>query len=228
MTRATLGVLPSTPVAFLQAEGGSVPAEARLDGRQEAFAIRLASKEEPADGLLRVQTGLGSRLGGMIEGRGEEKVERVEQVECSRGLFFPRKIAVPEEYRGEEERKEALRIAMEEAKDMEEDTNTIWTDGSRPEDGRVGVGMAWFEDPGDDTSDTGKKADIARRDYRTAGQRREGKSATYLGRLRTIRRGGGKGWRSDGFRLGAGQEAYDAELAAIVYGLAQLYGRGDR
>ena len=39
MSRTTLGVLPSTPVAFLQAEGGSVPADARLNRRQEAFAI---------------------------------------------------------------------------------------------------------------------------------------------------------------------------------------------
>ena len=27
---------------------------------------------------------------------------------------------------------------------MEEDVNTVWTDGSRLEDGRVGVGMAWL------------------------------------------------------------------------------------
>ena len=28
---------------------------------------------------------------------------------------------------------------------MSEDTDTIWTDGSRLEDGRVGAGIAWFE-----------------------------------------------------------------------------------
>ena len=41
MTRATLGAFPSTPVAFLQAEGGLAPAAARLERRQGAFA-RLA------------------------------------------------------------------------------------------------------------------------------------------------------------------------------------------
>ena len=176
MARATLGVLPSTPVAFLQAEGGSVPAEARLNGRQEAFAIRLASREEPTDGLQRAGTGLGSRLGGIIELEEEEKVKRVEQVGCSRGLSFPGRIAVPAEYRGREERREAIEAAVAEANDMEKDANTIWTDGSRLEDGRVGVGMAWLEDPGDDTNDTSERTEIARRDYRAAGQRREGRS----------------------------------------------------
>lgn len=42
MSRATLGVHPSTPVAFLQAEGGSIPAVARLARRQGAFPMRLA------------------------------------------------------------------------------------------------------------------------------------------------------------------------------------------
>ena len=227
MARATLGVLPSTPVAFLQAEGGSIPAEARLDGRQEAFAIRLASKEEPADGLLRTATGLGSRLGGMIDGGGKGVVRRIEQVGCGRGLSFPGEIVIPAEYRGKRETKEAIEAAVARANDMETDTGTIWTDGSKLEDGRVGVGMAWFEDPEDGTNDTNEKTEIARRDYRTAGQRREGRSETYLGGLCTIRRNGGRRWRSDGFRLGGGQEAYDAEVAAIVYGL-QLHGRDDR
>ena len=88
MTRATLGVLPSTPVAFLQAEGGSIPAVARLNGRQEAFAVRLASREEPDDGLLRAGTGLGERLRKMIgqgtggggESREGEAIRGVEQV----------------------------------------------------------------------------------------------------------------------------------------------------
>ena len=43
MRRATLGALPSTPIAFLGAEGGSIPARARLDRRQEGFAARLCS-----------------------------------------------------------------------------------------------------------------------------------------------------------------------------------------
>ena len=45
------GVLPSTPVAFLQAEGRSLPARARLEKRQAAFVIRLA--RPPADPMQR-------------------------------------------------------------------------------------------------------------------------------------------------------------------------------
>lgn len=41
MARATLGAFPSTPVAFLQAEGGLAPAAARLGRGQGAFS-RLA------------------------------------------------------------------------------------------------------------------------------------------------------------------------------------------
>ena len=43
MARAPPGALPSTPVALLQTEGGSLPALARLEKRQGDFAIRLAS-----------------------------------------------------------------------------------------------------------------------------------------------------------------------------------------
>lgn len=69
MSRASLGVLPSTPVAFLQAEGGSMPAVGRLDRRQEAFAIRLASATSgPHTDLVRRTSGsgLGGRLRGMV------------------------------------------------------------------------------------------------------------------------------------------------------------------
>ena len=67
MSRSSLGVLSSTPVAFLQAEGGSTPAVARLDRRQEAFAIKLASTTTgPHTGLIRATTGLGRRLGEML------------------------------------------------------------------------------------------------------------------------------------------------------------------
>ena len=38
----------------------------------------------------------------------------------------------------------------------------------------------------------------------------------------------GAGWRSNGFGLGGGHEAYDAEVAALVYGLIQLHGRAER
>ena len=163
MTRATLGVLPSTPVAFLQAEGGSVPAVARLQARQEAFAVRLASRDEPADGLLEAGTGLGKRLREMTEGEAEK-------VRCSRGMVFPGVIAIPAVCYNDEDRRRVARDAEEEARSMEGDIDTIWTDGSRLDDGRVGAGVAWFEDH---RKDTGEKIVTTRRDYRTAGQTRQ-------------------------------------------------------
>lgn len=60
MARASLGVLSSTLVAFLQAKGGSMPAKERLDRRQEASAIRLASVTTgPHRDLLRATSGSG-------------------------------------------------------------------------------------------------------------------------------------------------------------------------
>lgn len=45
MSRASLGVLRSTPVSFLEAVGGSMPAEPRLQFRQACYAGRTASSE---------------------------------------------------------------------------------------------------------------------------------------------------------------------------------------
>jgi hypothetical protein len=45
----------------------------------------------------------------------------------------------------EKDRRMVAKAAEEEARAMGEDTDTIWTDGSRLDDGRVGVGIAWFE-----------------------------------------------------------------------------------
>ena len=103
-----MGVLPSTTVAFLQAEGGSVPAEARLNGRQEAFAIRLAFRDGPQERLLSVRAGLGSRLRDMVGIRNREEVE---QVRCSKGQVFPGEVVLPREGRGKEEREEVARQA---------------------------------------------------------------------------------------------------------------------
>ena len=223
IARATLGVLPSTPVAFLQAKGGSVPAVARLDGRQEAFAIRLASRDEPTDGLLKAGTGLGKRLREVTESKGGGREGGVEQVRCSRGLVFPGLIAVPAVRHDKRDRKMVAEAAREDAMAMERDTDTIWTDGSRLEDGKVGVGVAWFEEPDGDTSE---RTTTRRRDYRTAGQRRNGQKG-YLQGVRTMITNR-PGWRGGGFRMGGGHEAYDAELAAVVYALVHLHERGQR
>lgn len=92
----SLGVLPSTPVAFLQAEGGSLPAQARLQKRQSAFAIRLASAQEGSHrGIICGKTGLGKRLQESL-GSGV-KAREVEKVVPSGGRVFPGGVLVPED-----------------------------------------------------------------------------------------------------------------------------------
>ena len=82
------------------------------------------------------------------------------------------------------------------------------------------MGIAWFEGEREDSE---RRVVLARRDYRTAGQRREG-GRGYLGRARSMV-AHRVGCRSNGFRMGGGREAYDAELAAVVYALAHFHGR---
>ena len=48
MSRASLGVLRSTPVSFLQSFGGRMPAEPRLNQRQAAFAARTVCSAYPS------------------------------------------------------------------------------------------------------------------------------------------------------------------------------------
>ena len=43
VSRTTLGVLLSTPEAFLEAGNGSMPAKVRVNWRQEDFAARICS-----------------------------------------------------------------------------------------------------------------------------------------------------------------------------------------
>ena len=112
ISRASMGVLSSTPVAFLQAEGGSVPAGARLDRRQEAFAIRLASTiPGPRRDLLQATSGLGRRLRGRI---GWDIVDQeVEASSISLGRSFPGVVEIPSTGGGEEGKDERVRAAIE-------------------------------------------------------------------------------------------------------------------
>ena len=145
-----------------------------------------------------------------------------ETIRASRGMVFPGIVAVPAVCHSDEDRKIAVRDAEEEARTMVGDANTIWTDGSRLEDGRVGIGVAWYEHKKEGEVSE-ERLITKRRNYRTGGKRREG-HAGYLGGSRSIR-AHGEGWRSGGFSLGGGHEAYDGELAALVYGLVILHGR---
>ena len=173
----------------------------------------MAARREPADGLLEAGTGLGRRLREMTE-------PGTEQVRCSRGMVFPGIIAVPAVCYSDKDRRTASRDAEKEARAMGEDTNTIWTDGSRLDDGRVGAGVAWYENQEEGSE---RRQVTTRRDYRTAGRRRDGKKG-YLEDKRSMITHR-QGWRSDGISMGGGHKAYDGELAALVYGLVVLHGR---
>lgn len=87
---------------------------------------------------------------------------------------------------------------------------------------RSGAGIAWYEETGEE----GGRIFLGRRDFRTAGQRRETTRDTYHGRYRSFERAR-SGWRSKGFGIGGGHEAYDAELATLAYGLVHLHDRGE-
>lgn len=207
MSRASLGALPSTPVAFLQAEGGSVAAVTRLDRRQEAFAIRLASGASPGPqaSLLRG----GSRLGGVLRERvGQGTVDgRIETIRMSVGMHFPGVIEFPPADGGkgkEKEKEERVEKAMEIGNRMEGDLDTIWTDGSKLEKGGVGAGVAWYEEV--TSSGQQEKVVFNRRGFGTAGRRREHTRVTHQDRHRSMERAR-TGWRRAGFGMGRCHEA---------------------
>ena len=95
MARVILGVLPSTPVAFLQASGWSLPAQARLDMGQAAFEFRLASAPGgPHAGLLGARTGLGERLRESL-GQASSASATVERSVIGQCRAFPGVVAIP-------------------------------------------------------------------------------------------------------------------------------------
>ena len=63
MTRSSLGVFGSTPVGYLEAVGGSMPAAPRLGMRQAAFAIRVMCSSIPDTRRIAIgRTPLAKRL----------------------------------------------------------------------------------------------------------------------------------------------------------------------
>lgn len=147
--------------------------------------------------------------------------QRVEGSSVSLGRALLGAVCLPPA-RGKGEKEQGIRAAEEEATRKEKDPDTIWTDRSRLEDGGVGAGVAWYEGV------AGEEGRVVSggRDPRTAGQRKETTLYTYHGRHRSFERAK-SGWRSRGFGIGGGHEAYDSELAALAYGLI-TYTAGER
>ena len=220
MARASLGVLSSTPIAFLQAEGGSLPARARLEKRKTSFTIRLASAlGGPHAALVRGGPGR-SGLGGRLRERlGSAAAVRatIERSATGQGRTFPGLVVVPPVLTGEEKERR-LELAVEEAKLYERDPDTVWTDGSRLGSVGVGGGVAWYEA----VTAVEAPVEVDRRGVIKIGDRKARGGRTYQERHRPFR-GARSGWRGAGF--GSRHEAYDAELAAVTYGLLHLIRR---
>ena len=137
MGRASLGARRTTPVGIVTAESALPPARALLDHRQASFALRLLSRPVGSGGQEEILVHRSSELTARIRRRCG--LRRGETAELQRWEEF-------REMRAEvhvERKEEALETAK---KWSEEDQNdTVWTDGSRLENGSVGAAVAFKE-----------------------------------------------------------------------------------
>lgn len=85
------------------------------------------------------------------------------------------------------------------------------------------MGIAWYEEVQE--AEQGGSVLVTRKGACKVGERRERRGRTYQDSYRSGARAQ-SGWRTAGFGMGGGHEAYDAELAALVYGLIHLLGTG--
>ena len=227
MARATLGVLPSTPTAFLQASGGILGARACLDRRQAAFAARCAATGGKRGTV--VVGGTGSMAGRLRVSLGVKKEELgwVEEDGSGEGRTFPGEIHLPATVEEEQERMAAKERAIEEAeKIMKEGAEIVWTDGSRLEGGR-GAGAAYCYLENTETTD-GRIRHGRRATWRAESQaQRHRQRWTYGGREISTRESTGPGYRGGSIHMGSRAEAFDAEIMAVA-ALRHLTGRGGR
>lgn len=138
----------------------------------------------------------------------------------SQGRIFPGLVVHPPTVTGEEDKARRVEAAIKEARQYDHELDTVWTDSSRLDSGGGGGGVAWYEEV------AGENPPIAveRRGVVMIGKKKAQRGRTYQGRHRSLR-GAQSGWRGADFGMGSGHEAYDAELAAIAYGLLHLAGR---
>jgi ribonuclease HI len=142
MARRTLGALPSTPLGPLMAESHITPAKCLLDSRQGRYALRLLRsplRSQDVDRVLYGGSELASRLRQAVGLQIRDR-DHVEPVAPQKGLVFQGEISILEAKRAE-------RIAK---KWEELGDTTLWTDGSRLDDGRVGFAVVWAQGTADD------------------------------------------------------------------------------
>ena len=132
MGRSPLGVRQTTPLGIIVAESGLTPARALLDFRQARFALRLMARPENGGGQEEI---LEKRAAGLtVRIRERSRVSSRETVEVQRWdslRLFQGKVFV--------DRKEE---ALEVARGWTERERTLWTDGSRLENGEAGAAVA--------------------------------------------------------------------------------------
>lgn len=110
--------------------GGSMPAAARLDRRQEGFAARLVSSPRLSHWRLATDTNpLASRLlsaTGLTRGRAKV----AETMSSTRGAAFPRELILPPEIRsGDNDGKRRRDDRAIETTQRQENPDIGWTDG---------------------------------------------------------------------------------------------------
>ena len=135
MGRASLGVRRTTPVGIVTAESALPPARALLDHRQASFALRLLMRPANSGGQEEILSHRGSELTNRIQRRcGLKRGETAEAQVWEEFRELRAEVYV-------DKKEDALRKAKEWTEEDQEDT--VWTDGSRLEDGRVGAAIAF-------------------------------------------------------------------------------------
>ena len=138
MGRATLGTYKSTPLGMVAAESGLVPARALLNHRQSRFAQRLYARPKDGEGPEEIlEREAGTALTARLRAAASlQPGNTVERQEWSRRLIFPGEIAI-------DSRAKAFEIASRPDGGTWTREDTIWTDGSRLDSGKVGAVCAW-------------------------------------------------------------------------------------
>ena len=230
MSRASLGVLRSTPISFLETMGGSMPAEPRLLFRQACYAGRVASSESRGIRDITASNGeLARRLRASV--LGDEAQDQagldtiVERTFPPRGRVFPGQVDIPPTVAGDEERQERVSRAMSFARNFEADSRTFWTDGSAfPGGVAAGAVVGFMEEQEEEEPDV-QRVEVGRRgivgyDQRSRKKGKRGGEKTYKGSTRTfVKFGNEGGMRAEAWTLKGGSTAFDAELSALVRGI---------
>lgn len=224
MSRSSMDVFGSTPVGFLEAAGGSMPAEPRLDMRQAVYANRVMSSELPdtrrvASGNTSLERRL--REASRPEEGGQSSFE-VERESAPRGLRFPGSIVIPGIVTGEEEKKQRNEAAIEAAQPFRTDPRAFWTDGSAVPGGTGAGAIVGFVEGYEDSDKEGNRFVKRRGGIATRGRRSKGKGSrrTYGEDFRSFRRfGSERGMRTEAWCLRGNATAFDAELSAVARGV---------